>query len=255
MKYPLAIVGMVAVLMTFAACSAPAQDDGTLEARISTLETKLSSIEANLGKLDVISEQLVKLREAADANRTATSDAATQPADAVDETKAAADTFDDVAPSEPRPRGVAGQSSDADNPALAGRVKTLEETIAAIEQQLKKLDDIAEQVILFSDERLAAGKRERSDLVELSGKVSSAAPESSAVAQEGTVIVNNWTGVIHFVAINGKTYRVAPGQSEIKTQYGVLTTQLVEYEAPQQWEASRWKNVDGNYQVTLDLKN
>lgn len=256
MKYPLAIPGMVAVMMTFAACSAPAQDDGTLESRVSTLEKKLSSIEANLGKLDVISDQLTKLQGAADASRAETPSGPTQPP-AVVADEAAADTgaTDDVVPAEPKPSEVANEQSNVTDPGLADRVKTLEETAAAIEQQLKKLDDIAEQVILLGGEDQLAGKRERSDLVELSGKVSDAAPEASAESQEGTVIVNNWTGVTHIVAINGKTYRVAPGRSEIKTQYGLLTTQLVEYESPQQWEASRWKDVDGEYELTLDLKN
>ncbi len=254
MKHPLTIAGMVAVLMTFAACSATAQENGTLESRVSALEKKLSSIEANLGKLDVISDQLTKLREASDANRAGAASGTTQPTGAADEKTAPVDLFADATPVTPKTPGAASEPSAA-AAALAGRVKTLEETIAAIERQLTKLDDIAEQVILLSDEDSVAAKRERSGLVELSEKVSSATPESSAEAQEGTVIVNNWTGVTHIVAINGKTYSVLPGRSEIKTHCGALTTQLVQYELPQEWEASRWKNVDGKYQVTLDLKN
>jgi len=263
----------VALVTLFSALNGSAAEPESLEGRIGGLESKLQAIEAQLGKLEFISESLQQLRNEDLRKIQRDIRGATETMKRDDASTAATPVEGDASTdSEPRVPTIRENGTDDDDAGplvdvvkqreLLDRTATIAATVKAIEQHLSKLDDIAEQLEAVRTEDLAKLNRDLRGLKETTKKVGgsdqdggAALPEEAPTPTAGTVIVNNETGVSHWVAINGASRLIAPGRTSFEIDYGPIRTQLTQFEGERTWPASHWRKVGDRYEITLDLRN
>ena len=130
------------------------------------------------------------------------------------------------------------------------RVTSIEQVATSIQSRLQLLDDVAEALDALGQETDAA------DSVRTAAKPAGPATELSdddTTAPHGsTLVVNNWTGVVHWITVEGARVRVDPGRNRIPAEYGALTTRVGDQEI--QWDLTNWRKVGGEYELVLDLK-
>lgn len=213
---------------------ASAAGDLLLEERVAALETRLKSVRAQLGKLDFIFEQLTAVRNQ-------------------DLPKLHRDLR---RLSEASVRSEGSSETQGNGGAVTEKEVQEDDPGGSIEQQLKKLDDIAELLSELRGEDLPKLLRDVHGMHEGSGRVANKPSADGGVPlrRRGVVVVNNATDTHYRVTINGVVRQVAPGRTKIEVAYGPLTTQLTDFEDPRTWEVSYWEKVDGKDQMVLNLK-
>jgi hypothetical protein len=156
---------------------------------------------------------------------------------------------DDSAAETTDPLGL--DDAPKDTSSLEQRTATIEKTVAAIESKLKLLDDIAEAIDALRNDDLA---QLRNLLAQRSQKVEAAKPPADgATPSQGMFVVNNWTGTVHWMNINGQRRRIEPGRNRIQVPYDVVKTSLGGQDTD--WDMSHWRKVGDEYRLILDLQN
>ncbi len=251
---------LVALGVWISNCSSlVAQDAATMDVRISSLEQQLREIDAQLSKLEFIQENVSRIRDEdipqLDRDLQKLSSETTQALRPIDQTTGSAATA--RRPYDPPLTYENSAGSQAgDLAGLDARATRIEQIAARIEQHLKLLDDVAEDLDLLRNRDLVAIQRELRGLREVSKRVQDGGSGSGGGADptKGVVVINNWTGATHSVVVNGKSYRVGPGRVTVTVDYGRVVTQVAGEAEPRQWDNSYWKKVGGEHQLALDLK-
>jgi hypothetical protein len=129
-------------------------------------------------------------------------------------------------------------------------VTSIEQAATSIQSRLQLLDDVAEALDALGQATDAA------DSVRTAAKPAGPATELSdddaTTPRSSTLVVNNWTGVVHWITVNGARVRVEPGRNRIPADYGALTTRVGDQET--QWDRTNWRQAGGAYELVLDLK-
>ncbi len=276
MKTNIVLASLMALFLICSVDRLRAEEESSLEARMAAVEDQLTRIEAQLVKLDLIAREVAQAtgaplpaalaaREGPAAAGPASRDEGPLPlpgdddAAARPEAKDADDLlslFDELDGPRAEAAAAAVQPPAADP--LAQRVARIEQMADRIGSRLKLLDELAQLVDNLGPATAAAGDQPRTaakpagPAAEPAGAAAAPAAESSTAAGQGTLVINNWTGVVHWITVNGSRVRVDPGRNRIAADYGPLTTQVGERE--REWELSDWRNVGGSYELVLDLK-
>ncbi|NIL99337.1 MAG: hypothetical protein GTO53_14650 [Planctomycetales bacterium] len=257
----------------------------SLEARIAALEKQLSEIETQLLKLDFIAVELAKLSgtQPPEAAATAqamldgqTSPAARQTAGREVELPFLPGEADEDTASEPTddeellslfgeddqsdlseadtPQTKTAQPLAAEDRSSAGspqqRVARIEQVATNIQTRLNMLDDIAERLDTLARQSPTADplRTAAKPAIPLTDQAATADSQASS----GVLVVNNWTGVVHWITVNGARVQINPGRNRVPADYGVVTTQVGEQEI--RWEPANWQKVGDQYELVLDLK-
>jgi chaperonin cofactor prefoldin len=283
MKFKIALAASLVISLLAGLNRVAAQETPSLESRIAALEKQLRDIETQLVKLDFIATQVGKLsgkpapqlataaKKSAVADGTDTaSDAlvATEPSlpgDDLDEAATEDATEEDLlalfdAPDQ-KDEPQADQPASSTAPPVAEdnlqpahsveqRVTSIEQVATNIQSRLQLLDDIAEALDALG-QKTGIGDSVRT-AAKPAGPATELSDDDTTAPRRSTVVVNNWTGVVHWITVNGARVRVDPGRNRIPADYGALTTRVGDQEM--QWDLTNWRKVGGEYELVLDLK-
>ena len=75
------------------------------------------------------------------------------------------------------------------------------------------------------------------------------------VSTQGRLVVQNLTGVAHYLSVNQVRYYVQPGRTDIWVPHQVVEVYLPWHESPKLFGMSLWKWTGRDYEMRLDVRN
>ena len=71
---------------------------------------------------------------------------------------------------------------------------------------------------------------------------------------QGRLVVQNWTGVPHYLSVNKVQYYVQPGRTDIRVPYQVVEAYLPNHESPKLLGMSLWRWTGRDYEMPLEIR-
>ena len=130
--------------------------------------------------------------------------------------------------------------------------QSLETQLAAVQERLQQLDDVAQQITALRDEDLPRLKQEL-DRLKGSNSVARSALRPVPPVQ-GRLVINNLSGLTRDVTVNGTTYTFAPGSWQVPVPHREVTTQVSIHEIPRLWGSDFWRQTDSGPEMRLELR-
>lgn len=147
-------------------------------------------------------------------------------------------------------------------------IKALEQKIADLEKRLAHLEYVADAQsdkltelaqAMQSTPQLSA--RENPDeaasqqpKLPLRPEAPQAEGPTPTPVKQGRVVFDNQTGAIYSMIVNGRSYVVRPGKTEVVMAVGPVVTELAGYEAPRAWRDSDWRKVGDEYRLAIQIQ-
>ena len=140
------------------------------------------------------------------------------------------------------------QSLQAAEAPLEARVKRLEQQMQTLEKYLEKMTKEIEDPKVSED--LRGLLKELGAMVHEMRKI----PTPPVRPTEGTLIVENLTGLTQSLTVNGVAYAIAPGRTDMKVPFGDVQTQLALFEAPKKWTEKNWKQGKTGPELVVSIR-
>ena len=72
---------------------------------------------------------------------------------------------------------------------------------------------------------------------------------------QGRLVVQNLTGVPHYLSVNKAQHYVQPGRTDIVVPYQMVEAYLPTHESPKLLGMSLWRWTGRDYEMPLEIKN
>jgi len=76
----------------------------------------------------------------------------------------------------------------------------------------------------------------------------------SPVVTQGRLVVQNWTGMPHYLAVNKVQHYIQPGRTDISVPYQVVEAYLPSHESPKLLGMSLWRWNGRDYEMPLEIR-
>ena len=76
----------------------------------------------------------------------------------------------------------------------------------------------------------------------------------SVTPESGKLILQNLSGLSHYVSVNGTRHLVSPGRTEIWIPRAIVEVYLPHHESPKLWGMSNWKWTGQHHEMLINIR-